>query len=248
MDAVELFESRKVWLRLIQRGHGAGDDHGVRMAALTGQHRHSADGLKDQIYRAGGQIGGGGVLREITEVGSGHVGVQRGGRVPGNVADGEIHMAQIPLSGQLFDLVEAFHTHQLAAETTQRAAADTAAAKVPHFFSGFRPQKGGAGTHRPNYAGGLTGQSQRTGAAGLKFIHPAGGQAEHIPVHIAGANAGQNDPAHISEGETVAGQVVAQCAVQAGDLILRPDPEHGDHAAVGPQPYDLCSRAANINT
>ena len=52
MDAVELFESRKVWLRLIQRGHGAGDDHGVRMAALTGQHRHSADGLKDQIYRA----------------------------------------------------------------------------------------------------------------------------------------------------------------------------------------------------
>ena len=59
MDAVELFESRKVWLRLIQRGHGAGDDHGVRMAALTGQHRHSADGLKDQIYRAGGQIGGG---------------------------------------------------------------------------------------------------------------------------------------------------------------------------------------------
>ena len=129
-------------------------------------------------------------------------------------------MAQIPLSGQLFNLVEAFHTHQLAAETTQRAAADTAAAKVPHFFSGFRPQKGGAGTHRHNYAGGLTGQSQRTGAAGLKFIHPAGGQAEHIPIHIAGANAGQNDPAHISEGETVAGQVVAQCAVQAGDLIL----------------------------
>lgn len=102
MDAVELFESRKVWLRLIQRGHGAGDDHGVRMAALTGQHRHSADGLKNQIYRAGGQIGGGGVLREITEVGSGHVGVQRGGRVPGNVADGEIHMAQIPLERPAF--------------------------------------------------------------------------------------------------------------------------------------------------
>ena len=134
------------------------------------------------------------------------------------------------------------------AQSAQRTAADAAAAEMAHVFFGLRPQKGGASPHGHHYAGGSTGLRQRTGAAGLKLIHPAGGETEDVPIDIAGAYAGENNTADVLQGKPIAAEIVAQCAVQAGDLILSPDTEHGDHAAIGFQSHDFGGGASDINT
>ena len=156
-------------------------------------------------------------------------------------------MVQIPLGRQLLDLAEALHAHQLVAQAAQGAAADAGAAQVPDLFSALRPQKSGAGAHGHHHALLLSRQGQGPGAAGLELIHPAGGQAEHIAVKIAGAHAGEHYPAHVAQGQAIAFEIIAEGSVQAGHLILRPDPEHGDHAAVRPQAHDLGGGAADIN-
>ncbi len=42
-------------------------------------------------------------------------------------------------------------------------------------------------------------------------------------------------------------RVVLTGAIQAGHLILCPDPQHGDHTAVRPQTHDLGGGAADVN-
>ena len=112
----------------------------------------------------------------------------------------------------------------------------------------LRPEEGGAGAHGHHHAPLLLRQGQCPCAAGGELVHTAGGQAVDVPLHIGGAHAGEDHPLHIGEGQTVGGQVVAQRAEQAGHLILRPDPQHGDHAAVRPQPHNLCGGAADVDS
>ena len=52
-----------------------------------------------------------------------------------------------------------------------------------------------------------------------------------------------------AQGRTVLefGSRRAQGAVQAGHLVLRPYPQHGEHAAVGPKPHDLGGGAADVD-
>ena len=156
-------------------------------------------------------------------------------------------MVQISLRRQLFDLAEALHAHQLVAQATQRTAADAGPTQMLNLLSGFRPEKRGAGSHGHHHAGILPGKCQSPGAAGLKLVHPAGGQAEYIPLYKAGAHTGEYHAAHVLQGQPVAFQIIAEGSVQAGHLILCPDAEHGDHAAVCPQTHDFGGGAANIN-
>ena len=109
-------------------------------------------------------------------------------------------------------------------------------------------QKGGTGAHSGDDGPVLAGQGQGAHTAGGELVHPAGGKAVDIPVHIAGAHAGEHHPAHVLEGEAVAGEIIAQGAEQAGDLILRPDPQHGEGIAMDVQTHHLGGGAADINS
>ena len=155
-------------------------------------------------------------------------------------------MVQIAALRQLFDLAEALHSHQLVAEPAQSAAADAAAAQVADAVGG-RPEESGAGAHADHHGGGLARQGQGSGAAGGELAHFTGGQTVDVALHIRGAHAGEHYPPHIPQGEPVAGEIVAKGAIQAGHLILRPDPQHGDHTAVRPQTHDFGGGAADVN-
>ena len=132
------------------------------------------------------------------------------------------------------------------AEPAQGAAADAAAAQMADAV-GRRPEEGGAGTHAHHHGGGLLRQGQGPGAGGGELIHLAGGQAVDVAVHIGGPHAGEHHPPDLLQREVIAGEIIAKGSIQAGHLVLRPDPQHGDHAAVRPQAHDLGAGPADVN-
>ena len=134
------------------------------------------------------------------------------------------------------------------AQSGQRAAADAAAAQMLNAHILFRQQEGRAGSHCGDHGPLLAGKSQSTGAAGGEFIHPIGRQTINIPIHVAGAHTGEDHTPHVLQGQKIAGKVIAQRAEQAGDLILRPHPQHGEKRAMGIQAHHLGGGAADINS
>jgi hypothetical protein len=119
---------------------------------------------------------------------------------------------------------------------------------MPHAAVAFHPEKCSAGTHGADYGLFLTGQSQSAGAAGGELVYPAGGQTEDVAIHKAGTYAGQHDAAHILQRQTVAGQIVTQRTVEAGDLILGSNTQHGNHAAVCTQTYDFGGGTTDVDS
>ena len=124
---------------------------------------------------------------------------------------------------------------------------DAAAAQMPHGAVLLCPEKGCAGAHGGHHGLLLAGKRQSAHAAGGELVHAAGGQAIDITLHIGSPHTGQDDPADVLQRQMVAGEIIAEGAVETGHLVLSPDAQHGDHTAVSSQSHNFCGGTADID-
>ena len=71
MDAVELLQTADDLTRRLHPGERAGEDDLVGAVGLSGHHGDDADGLEDHVDDPHGQVGVGGVIGDLAEIGGG---------------------------------------------------------------------------------------------------------------------------------------------------------------------------------
>ena len=118
---------------------------------------------------------------------------------------------------------------------------------MPDPLAPLRPEEGGAGAHGGHHGLLLAAHGQGARAAGGKLVHRAGGKAVDIPLHIGGPHAGEDHPLHVRQGEAVPGEVAAKGTVEAGEGLLRLDPEGGEESSGLVKAHDLRRGAPNVN-
>jgi hypothetical protein len=91
-------------------------------------------------------------------------------------------------------------------------------------------------------------QGEPAGAAGGEFLHPAGGDAEDVPLGPGGAYAGERHLLHIPQQKAAVVQKAAHGAIEAGFLILRPNAPDAQQSSILLQSHDLGRGRADVDS
>ena len=206
-------------------GQVANEDDVTKIVATCGKNGKHCNRFGNEVGDTEGEVGIGRDIRDLTKVSGGEVLVNAViGAVLRNVLDAQVHVVEVSLGGELFNVLDGVHTNELAGKPDQRSAANTRAAKILDLVSVTRALgvvDGSTSAHADN-DGFLKSREVKTAhtAAGELGNGSAGQIVDRI-LYVNRAGARHHDAVNIREGKSVFGGEFAKRAVDRGQGIGR---------------------------
>ena len=206
-------------------GQVADEDDVTEIVATCCKNGKHCNRFGNEVGDAEGEVGIGSDIRDLAKVCGGEVLVNAViGAVLRNVLDAQVHVVEVALGGELFNVLDGVYTDELAREPDQRSAANTRAAKILDLVS-------------VTCALGVVDSSTRAHADNDGFLKPREVKTAHTAAgELGNGSAGQivdrilyvnrartrhHNAVNIREGKPVFGGEFAKRAVDRGQGIGR---------------------------